>query len=422
MTDGIYISDPIDMGSGRGNAYNYMRFHEDGIFYYGQMAQPSTAGGGMSAAGYWKTVEESYTFYNGVAVSDKEITVGEMTVSSYIELTNFDGTPYNNHQTNGDAGNNASPVYDNKYPMMNDVLLGVWYADLAYTHDVDNETYTIDKETAIEVAYFVKTPGESDGLILNHTGAFEDLVSSEEDIYEGSWSCNVATRTYTLKDGNKTATLVVSEDGMTAEYTDFTGTKQNLYSVNYTEGVKEVLKVTANSFFNLSFYNDGTYKVWAEMGGQTSEFTTGKWSLTIPTLKIDTTDYTMTADGVSLSFTVTTSNGDTPLSFALSRDQLVALSQVTIIEAKPIVEVTSAFFKLGFYADGTYKVIAEMGTTVQEMKTGTWSLTIPTLTVDEANYTMSADGVTVKLSLTTSQGSNEYDFVMTRDQLLALNA
>lgn len=414
MTDGIYLSDPIDMGSGRGNAYNYVRFHEDGIFYYAQMAQPSTPGGGMSAAGYWEIVEESYTFFDGT--SNKE-----MTVDSYIAFTNFDGTLYGIHQTNG-GQEGASPEYDNKVPMVDDALLGVWYSNMKYTHVLDNEDYTLEDETDIEVAYFVKEVGAADGLILNHTGTFEDLVSDTMDIYDGTWTYDAATRTYTLTDDDLTAKLTVSEDGMTATYVDFKGNTQELVSNNYTEeGEVTAVVQSTNMFFTLSFYNDGTYDVVASISGQTQEMASGVWSLAIPTLTLDGTDYTMTSDGIEVTFALTTSQGTSDYNFVLTRDQLVMLSQTEILAPEPIVEATKDFFTLAFYADGTYKVTAAMGELVQEMLSGTWSLTIPTLTIDETDYTMTSDGITVTLSITTSQGPVNYDFSLTRDQLLALN-
>lgn len=234
--DGIYISDAIDMGQGRGNAYNYLRFHENGVFYYAQMAQPgSAAGGGMSAAGYYEVVNEPIQFF--------DTTGAEQTSDYYILCYNFDGTEYGIHQSNtGEDG--TAPEYDNIIPVMGDVLYGVWYNNMAYTHVVDNTDFTVDKEIAKEVANFVKEPGSTEAVILMHNGTFEDLLNiTGGEYYAGTWTVEGSTYTLINEATSKTATLVISEDNLSASYVGFNGgDAQALVSFNapVSEAVPQV--------------------------------------------------------------------------------------------------------------------------------------------------------------------------------------
>ncbi len=405
LTDGIYISDPIDMGSGRGNAYNYVRFHGDGIFYYAQMANSSTPGGGLGQeAGYYEVIEESYTFDDCTGTE-----IVERVADSYIVLTNFDGTPCNIRAVDSGA------TMTNEIPLYEDALYGIWYDNMKYSHDGDPD-FTIEQETLVAVAEFIDP---SNLVSIGHNGMFDDGIAFDE----GEWSYDEDTRTYTLTGAYGTATLVVSEDGATAVYTcgETTMTLNNADAAQEGEVTAVVEVKDGSGMFTLGFYNDASYTVTASFGGQTQEMASGTWTLAIPTLTIDETDYTMTSEGITVAFTLTTSQGASEFTFALTRDQLVTLSQTEILEPEPVVESTSDFFTLAFYADGCYKVVAAMGETVQEMTSGTWSLAIPTLTIDETDYTMTSEGITVTLSITTSQGPVDYDFTLTRDQLLALN-
>ena len=224
--DGIYISDAIDMGQGRGNAYNYLRFHENGVFYYAQLAQPgSSNGGGMSAAGYYELVNEPINFYDP--------TGAEQTADKYILCFNFDGSEYGIHQSNtGEEG--TAPVYDNIIPIKDDVIYGVWYNNMTYTHVTDHADFTVDAEIAKEVANFVKEPGSTEALILKHNGTFEDLLNvTGGEYYEGTWT--VDGNVYTLTDNttSKTAALTISEDSLSASYVGFNGGEaQALVSFN----------------------------------------------------------------------------------------------------------------------------------------------------------------------------------------------
>ena len=234
LTDGIYISDGIEMGAGRGLAYNYVRFHENGVFYYAQMAQPTAPGGGLgSYAGYWELVKEDFTFFDGVEGIEK-------TASEYVKFTNFDGSDFGIHQSNGDAEDGVSPEYDNKVPLINDELYGIWYTNMLYKHDLTNTDYTLDKENNKEVEKFVKEAGAADAVTLYHNGKFDDYITDSENIYEGTWKAS--GKTYTLtEEGGKTATLVVAADGKTAEYNDFKGAKQSLVSSDTVAKTVQIL-------------------------------------------------------------------------------------------------------------------------------------------------------------------------------------
>lgn len=236
--DGIYLSDAIDMGQGRGNAFNYLRFHENGVFYYAQLAQPgSSAGGGMSTAGYYTLVNEPITFF--------DTTGAEQTADKYILCYNFDGTEYGIHQSNtGEEG--TEPTYDNIIPIKDDVIYGVWYSNMIYTHVTDNADFTVDKEIAKEVANFVKEAGSTEALILKHNGTFEDLLNvTGGEYYEGSWT--LADGVYTLTDNatSKTATLTIAEDNNSAVYVGFGGATMDLLNsaapAAPSEGVLQVM-------------------------------------------------------------------------------------------------------------------------------------------------------------------------------------
>lgn len=265
IRDGIYISDAIDMGKGRGMAFNYLRFHENGVFYYAQMAQPgSAAGGAMSAAGYYEVINESIAF--------TDTTGNEQTADFYILCYNFDGTEYGIHQSNG-GEEGVAPEYDNVIPVKGDVLYGVWYSNMAYTHVADNTDYTVDKEIPKEVANFVKEAGSTEALILKHNGTFEDLVNiTGGEYYEGSWT--LADGVYTLTDNttSKTATLQIAEDNSSASYVDFNGNNVQLLNAaapaTPSEGVLQVLfkgEFAVNGMFPgttvASLYDNGTAKL-----------------------------------------------------------------------------------------------------------------------------------------------------------------
>lgn len=238
LHDGIYISDAIDMGQGRGNAYNYLRFHENGVFYYAQLAQPgSSNGGGMSAAGYYEVVNESIAFVDHAGA--------EKTADYYILCYNFDGTEYGIHQSNsGQEG--AEPSYDNSIPVLEDVLYGVWYSNMTYTHLAEHADFTVDAEIAKEVASFVKEADSTESLILKHNGIFEDLLNvSGGEYYEGSWVLTEGVYTLTDSATSKTATVQISQDNSAAVYVDFNGNTLNLINAAApaapAEGVLQVM-------------------------------------------------------------------------------------------------------------------------------------------------------------------------------------
>lgn len=221
LYDSIYISDAIDMGQGRGNAYNYLRFHENGVFYYAQLAQPgSSNGGGMSVAGYYEVVNEPIQFYDTMGA--------EQTAEYYILCYNFDGTEYGIHQSNsGQEG--TEPAYDNIIPVLEDVLYGVWYSNMTYTHLAEHADFTADTEIAKEVINFVKEAGSTESLILKHNGTFEDLLNiADGEYYEGNWTQENGVYTLTENATSQTATLQISEDSNTAVYVDFNGNTLNL--------------------------------------------------------------------------------------------------------------------------------------------------------------------------------------------------
>lgn len=419
MTDGIYMCEELAGSDGK---LNFMRFHEDGIFYYAFMANAENPGGSTSAAGYWRVVEESYTYRFYV-----DDTATEYTVDSYIELTNFDGTPYENHMTS-DPGS-EKPEFDNKYPLKDDSLWGIWYSNIEYAHVLDNTVFTQEKESDKVVAEFVQEAGKADSVKLSHTGVFEDYISDLDKIYRGTWSYTAASRTYTLKteDGD-TAELVISAEGETADYTDFKGAKQELVDAAAKPAASEIEAVVEaqKDYFTLGFYNDGTYKVIAEVQGQTQEMKSGTWSMEIPYLTIDENDpIQMTGGDVTVTLPIATSGGDVDFDFVLNIEQLTTLSTTEIVApesaAQALAEVQKDYFTLAFYEDGSYKVAAAMGEEIREMKAGSWSLAIPTLTVDETDYTMTAEGITVTISIPTSGGDQDFEFELTRDQLLQLN-
>lgn len=247
LTDGIYICDPIDMGSGRGNAYNYIRFHEDGIFYYAQMANSSTPGGGLGQeAGYYEVVEEELTFEDK---TDESQTV-ERTAGSYIVLTNFDGTPCNIRAVNSGA------TMTNQIPLYEDALYGIWYDNMIYRHDGDPD-FTPDQETLVAVAEFIDPSNSFNTISIGHNGSFDNNISFDE----GEWSYNETTRTYTLTGAYGTATLVVSEDGYSATYTSGDTVKE-LASPSALEVVDEFTgSFTVSGFFpgetTATFYANG---------------------------------------------------------------------------------------------------------------------------------------------------------------------
>lgn len=421
LCTGIWDTPVINDPSGR---HNFVAFHEDGIFYHSQY------GGGMQDAGYWKLVKEEITFNlftdyvtPGLSEGEKEWNATEAT--AYVELTNFDGTPYT---TTKDADATDPNVATNKFAIYDDgtnglAVYGIWYSNTRYIWDEDSD-HTAEDETPVELCTYVVPGDVFQKVAINHNGATINLGSEAED--GAAWKYDAATRTYTItKEDGTTATLAVSEDGATAVYTggDTTMTLNNEDAQPPEEEGPEAIVEVADStgVFTLGFFNDGSYSVAASFGGQTQTMQEGKWSLSIPYFTVGSFETMMTGGDVTVTLSVTTTSGETSLSFTLTTAQLTTLSQTEISEPEPIVESTKDYFTLEFYADGSYKVVASMGGTEMEMKTGTWSLSIPTLTVDGTEYTMSADGVTVNLPLTTSQGAMDYAFMLTRDQLMALN-
>lgn len=412
LTDGIYISDPIDMGSGRGNAYNYVRFHDDGIFYYAQMANSSTPGGGLGQhAGYYEVVEEEYTF-----TDETGETPVERVADSYILFTNFDGTDFN---LKADSSVPASNIA----PMLDDCLYGIWYDDMKYSHDGDPD-FTIEQETLVAVAEFIDPSNPFNVVSIGHNGMFDDGIAFDE----GEWSYDEDTRTYTLTGAYDTATLVVSEDGATAVYTcgETTMTLNNADSAQEGE-VSAVVEVKdTTGMMTLSFYNDGTYQVVAGASGQTQTMQEGEWSLQIPNLTIGAFETMMTGGDVTVTLTITTTGGDMQFSFTLTTDQLTTLSQTEIVEPELEALVQQAdstgMMTLNLYEDGTYEVIASLGEQVQTMQTGNWSLSIPYLTIGTFETMMTGGDVTVTLTITTGSGDMQFSFTLTTDQLLALNS
>lgn len=404
LTDGIYISDII--GGNRG--YNYVRFHENGVFYYAFMANAETPGGGQAQAGYYEVVEEELTFEDK---TDESQTV-ERTADSYIVLTNFDGTPCNLRAVNsGETMTNQIPLYD-------DALWGIWYDDMKYSHDGDPD-FTIDQEMAIAVAEFVDPENSFNTVSIGHNGMFDDNIAYDE----GEWTYDDATRAYTLTGSYGTATLVVSEDGATALYTcgDTQLTLNNVNAEVSDEVTAVVEQTDTTGMMTLSFYNDGAYSVTA--AGQ--EVSSGTWSLEIPYLTVGSFNTMMTGGDVTVELAITTTQGEMTFSFILSTDQLTTLSQTEIVEPELEALVQQAdstgMMTLNLYEDGTYEVIARLGEQVQTMQTGNWSLSIPYLTIGAFETMMTGGDVVVTLTLTTGNGDMQFSFTLTTDQLLALN-
>ena len=76
---------------------------------------------------------------------------------------------------------------------------------------------------------------------------------------------------------------------------------------------------------------------------------------------------------------------------------------------------------LSFYNDGTYDVVAGVSGQTQTMQEGEWSLNIPYFTVGAFETMMTGGDVTVTLTITTTGGDMPFSFILTTEQLTALN-
>lgn len=445
LHDGIYISDAIDMGQGRGNAYNYLRFHENGVFYYAQLAQPGKSnGGGMSMAGYYEVVNEPIQF--------ADTTGTEKTADYYILCYNFDGTEYGIHQSNTGADGTA-PEYDNIIPVLDDIIYGVWYNNMAYTHVVDHADFTVETEIAKEVANFVKEAGSTEALILKHNGTFEDLVNvTGGEYYEGNWI--LVDGVYTLTDNTtkKTATLQIAEDNNSATYVDFNGNTVNLVNsaapVAPSEGVLQVMfkgDFLVSGYFPGStvayLYDNGVAKLETKIDmnaagmGVVELAEEGTWELTA--------DYKMVITvpvegGESKVFTAAPvdAQGTYKFTYTFAMQGSTGLQNYEVEMTKTaLVEATfNGQFSVNGYFPGTSTITLEMSGAVKcessidmsgagmgvipVTEEGTWTYDATsdtyTLTVGEKTYTAAknADGVyafTYIVAIQGSTGLQEYE-------------
>lgn len=445
LHDGIYISDAIDMGQGRGMAFNYLRFHENGVFYYAQMAQPgSAAGGAMSAAGYYEVVNESIAFV--------DTTGNEQNADYYLLCYNFDGTEYGIHQSNG-GEEGAAPEYDNIIPIKGDVLYGVWYSNMAYTHVLDNTDYTVDKEIAKEVANFVKEAGSTESLILKHNGTFEDLVNiTGGEYYEGNWTLTDGVYTLTDNATSKTATLQIAKDNSSAVYVNFSGDSVNLVNAAApaapTEGVLQVLfkgEFAVNGMFPgstiASLYDNGTAKLETKIDmslagmGVKEVIEEGTWELTAD-YKMVITVPVEGEDAKVFTAAPVDAQGTYKFTYSFSMQGSTGLQTYEVEMSKTaLVEATfSGEFKVNDMFPGSSVISLEMSGAVKcessidmslagmgvipVSEDGTWSYDAAsdsyTLTVGEKTYTAvkNADGVyafTYVVAIQGSTGMQEYE-------------
>ena len=444
LHDGIYISDAIDMGQGRGNAYNYLRFHENGVFYYAQLAQPgSSNGGGMSMAGYYEVVNESISFY--------DTTGTEQTADYYILCYNFDGTEYGIHQSNvGEDG--TAPEYDNIIPVKGDAIYGVWYNNMLYSHVVDHADFTVDAEIAKEVANFVKEAGSTESLILKHNGTFEDLVNvTGGEYYEGNWTLENGVYTLTDNTTSKTATLTIAEDNNTAVYVDFNGNTLNLLNsaapVTPSEGVLQVMfkgEFAVNGMFPgttiASLYDNGVAKLETKIDmnlagmGVVELAEEGTWELTADYQMV----ITIPAGGESKVFTAAPvdAQGTYKFTYSFSMQGSTGMQTYEVEMTKTaLVEATfNGQFSVNDMFPGVSTITLEMGGAVkcassidmnlagmgvvETSEEGAWTYDAAsdtyTLTIGEKTYTASknADGVyafTYIVAIQGSTGMQEYE-------------
>ena len=269
-------------------------FHNDGIFY------TTTFGGKIPAAGYWTVTEESKTMtnYEDYELGDEET----YTFPAYITLTTFSGEPYGTSDTEMDEFKQQGI-----YGIKDDVIYGVMYQTMRWYHKTDK---TVEEEPVTVVSFFNGIVTNS--LELGHNGKFSDSLDGQ-NYYEGTWSYDAATKTYTLTSTEGTATLKLSADGKTAEYKRGNVT----LTVTNANAAKTILHTFEASDpdignFTLYLYEDdnsceifmGTVSrgegTWTEAGGH--------YTINIASLGINNVTSTTNKDGVE-SFEIALGGG-----------------------------------------------------------------------------------------------------------------
>lgn len=398
LCTGIWETVVSNDPSGRSN---YLAFHEDGIFYHALLDNS------MSTAGYWELVTEEIevkVYASQVVDSYDDYTAA--TASAYLVLTNFDGSEYGN----------SDDSEDNIYPIYEDAIWRPWYDTLAYEHNTDSDHTSAD-ETAVEIVKFVKEDAVSEGITIAHNGA---TVEVGDDFIEGaSWTYDSSTNTYTITLDEGTATLTVSDDGLTAVYTSVDGTQISLVDPDSLSGVTTLVSVAdTDGIYTLTFYSDGTY----EMAYGSSTMLSGTWSWTDPCyLYLDDTMYQVTSSPYDLVVEFSSSSGTTySATFSLSADNMTALSTGEA-EAQEVVALSDTnmggMYTLTFMDDGTYAMTMVYGTVVE----GEWSWTSPCyLYLDETANMVTGTPFTLTVSFTSGETTYEVTFSLTAFDLTQL--
>lgn len=184
---------------------DYVAFHEGGIFYWRAQGDKNPSAGNYTFTLETGNVTNTIDPSNGDAYT--------INVEGWVTLTTFKGEPV---VPTGDT------FQDGKYPIAYDadekqyVLFGIHYGDMRFTH-VPDRTHSYDDEDPITIASYSAAGSTVQKVELGHNGKYTDMATG--DYYEGSWSYNATTKTYTLTDDDgSTATIVESANGAFGAY------------------------------------------------------------------------------------------------------------------------------------------------------------------------------------------------------------
>lgn len=284
ITDGVYFT------QADASHRILVKFYEDGSFYIEGMR-------GNAAKGSYEVKEESIIYRQGTEELTPDTEGALVSATQAVYFYEADGTtPFEINRSDLYADGTAS----NAIALADDALQNVTYDESTRTllHSPLNPFSTSD-EKAIEMYHFMLAdesdiPDSAEGatvqdytITLTQKGYEANLLGSDS-IGSYTVSGNVYTLTGTLPKGSY-GTITVSADGKTATYVS--ADDKTIELVAYAEAQGTVVATMEGSAtvlaggnpmtisFTLSFYNDFTAELVANMGTMSLTVATASWEI-----------------------------------------------------------------------------------------------------------------------------------------------
>lgn len=383
---------------------DYIAFHDNGIFFNDRKGAFQPIAGNWTYSAADAGTKATIVHFEKPEGATEEVDQSyDIDVEGWVTLKTFAGEPIVCTHDGVDY------FTDGKYPIAFDsefnqyTIYGLTYRDFKCYHVAD-KAHSFDDETLIVVDEFVSSESDQMSVKIGHNGKFEDIVTVNEQgkpvYYEGNWTYNEQTKTYTLTSEKGTATLVVSEDGATATYKR--GSAQEITLLNKAS-VKETSKVfqgevATGVMGEIRLYEDGSCDL---VVAGNPRFKDGTWSVSggVYTVKFNElpTALTSTTNGDDLAV-ITLNMGSGEISFVEVKDRE---AQIRFTGHNPMVPgVVEIDTEILLYNDNSATLKTTITTGAKVDEEGTWTLnpdysmtiTIPVEDGEDRVFTATYDG------------------------------